>query len=223
MLIQEILDRNSLETNPVAESSSQLQEFRLHLLNYNEKKLRNQPQPQNQNQNQTFHEQMRQAHFEYSCERWYNISPNDFDYIRANNWERALNLRVGIAGLKNFTQVKCLHTQYAHYITRPQHGNIIGEWVHEIMVYEGTIPRNFFYSTNQTREITYTDCKIIQSLEDKKNKNQNLLDSDGDDSKNGDNDNDDEEENNMNNEEKKEERIIEEGNENSVEKNDEKS
>jgi hypothetical protein len=41
---------------------------------------------------------------------------------------------VGIAGMKNFKAVKCLHSHYAHYLCRPEDGNIIGEWVHKLLV-----------------------------------------------------------------------------------------
>ena len=39
---------------------------------------------------------------------------------------------VGIAGIKNPDSVKCLHTHYAHYLSRPEDGNLIGLWVHEL-------------------------------------------------------------------------------------------
>jgi hypothetical protein len=39
----------------------------------------------------------------------------------------------GVAGMRDFTAVKCLHCHYAHYLARPQHGNVIGEWVHELL------------------------------------------------------------------------------------------
>lgn len=40
----------------------------------------------------------------------------------------------GVAGMKEFTGVKCLHTHYAHHLARPEHGNIIGVWVHELLL-----------------------------------------------------------------------------------------
>jgi hypothetical protein len=39
----------------------------------------------------------------------------------------------GIAGIRDFTKVKCLHCHYSHYLARPDHGNIIGQWVHDIV------------------------------------------------------------------------------------------
>lgn len=47
---------------------------------------------------------------------------------------RTSNLRdVGIAGMQNFDAVKCLHTHYAHFLARPAHGNLIGQWVHDLL------------------------------------------------------------------------------------------
>lgn len=40
----------------------------------------------------------------------------------------------GVAGMKEFSGVKCLHTHYAHHLARPEHGNVIGTWVHELLL-----------------------------------------------------------------------------------------
>ena len=40
---------------------------------------------------------------------------------------------LGIAGMASFDAVKCLHCHYAHHIARPQDGNIVGEWVGELL------------------------------------------------------------------------------------------
>jgi hypothetical protein len=40
----------------------------------------------------------------------------------------------GIAGMKEFAAVKCLHCHYAHFLARPAHGNIIGAWTHELLL-----------------------------------------------------------------------------------------
>lgn len=40
---------------------------------------------------------------------------------------------VGIAGMHCFHGVKCLHTHYAHYRAFPHHGNLIGQWVQELI------------------------------------------------------------------------------------------
>lgn len=40
----------------------------------------------------------------------------------------------GVAGMRDFSGVKCLHCHYAHHLARPEHGNIIGVWVHELLL-----------------------------------------------------------------------------------------
>ena len=40
---------------------------------------------------------------------------------------------LGIAGMASFDAVKCLHCHYAHHLARPQDGNIVGEWVGELL------------------------------------------------------------------------------------------
>lgn len=39
----------------------------------------------------------------------------------------------GIGGIENPYSVKCLHTHYAHHLARPQDGNLIGQWVDELL------------------------------------------------------------------------------------------
>ena len=36
--------------------------------------------------------------------------------------------------MRNADGVKCLHCHYAHFLARPQHGNIIGQWTHEALL-----------------------------------------------------------------------------------------
>lgn len=35
--------------------------------------------------------------------------------------------------MREFSAVKCLHCHYAHFLARPHHGNVIGEWVQELL------------------------------------------------------------------------------------------
>lgn len=35
----------------------------------------------------------------------------------------------GIAGLRNFKTVKCLHCHYSHFLARPDHNNIVGKYL----------------------------------------------------------------------------------------------
>ena len=41
--------------------------------------------------------------------------------------------KVGVAGIRNFSTVKCLHCHYSHYLCFPEHNNLIGQWVHEAL------------------------------------------------------------------------------------------
>jgi uncharacterized protein len=144
-LIQDLLDRNSIHDYEVAPGSTPiLQEFYSYLKDFHQE----QSLP---SQSPSYLEQMRQAHHEYALERWNSFTSEDIEYIRSNGWEKALNTQVGIAGMKKFTQVKCLHTHYAHFITHPEHGNVIGRWVHEVLVREGSIPRDYCLSEQYPR------------------------------------------------------------------------
>ena len=75
-----------------------------------------------------------QANLAYGQERYDLLTSNDMDYIQQRNWERAFdpNHR-GVAGIRNFASVKCLHAHAAHYLS---HGagsqdNVLGKWVME--------------------------------------------------------------------------------------------
>jgi hypothetical protein len=76
---------------------------------------------------------MDRAHRLYAEERWSLMSEADKSIVRDNNWVRALK-DVGIAGMLSFRFVKCLHTHYSHYLARPAHDNIIGQWVDDLLV-----------------------------------------------------------------------------------------
>ena len=76
---------------------------------------------------------MKSAHNRYKEFRWNLLSKEDQEYLNNSGWRPSLN-EVGIAGMKNFDSVKCLHTHYAHFLCRPQDGNIIGKWTHELLV-----------------------------------------------------------------------------------------
>lgn len=76
---------------------------------------------------------MESAHRQYAAERWELLSDADKDLIIKNGWLDSLK-HSGVAGMKVFSGVKCLHTHYAHHLARPEHGNIIGVWVHELLL-----------------------------------------------------------------------------------------
>lgn len=75
---------------------------------------------------------MKKAHELYAQERWELLSESDRELVQLNNWTRALR-DVGIAGMWSFQFVKCLHTHYSHHLARPEHGNLIGQWVDDLL------------------------------------------------------------------------------------------
>ena len=40
---------------------------------------------------------------------------------------------IGVMGMENYTRIKCLHGHYAHYLSRPEHGNVVGKWIEELL------------------------------------------------------------------------------------------
>lgn len=76
---------------------------------------------------------MQESHESYARERWEMLTPSDRELVERNGWTRALR-DVGVAGIRNFAAVKCLHTHYAHFLATGE--NLIGEWVHELLTAE---------------------------------------------------------------------------------------
>ncbi|KAH7461962.1 hypothetical protein PRIC1_005960 [Phytophthora ramorum] len=75
-------------------------------------------------------EKMAQSHREYAEQRWRMMTPHDRELVKGRRWEFFLR-DVGIAGIREFTNVKCLHTHYAHYLATGN--NLVGEWVQELL------------------------------------------------------------------------------------------
>ncbi|CAH0479038.1 unnamed protein product [Peronospora belbahrii] len=75
-------------------------------------------------------EKMVQSHREYAEQRWQMMTPHDIELVKSRGWEFVLR-NVGIAGIREFTNVKCLHTHYAHYLATGN--NLIGEWVQRLL------------------------------------------------------------------------------------------
>ncbi|TDH71510.1 hypothetical protein CCR75_007508 [Bremia lactucae] len=75
-------------------------------------------------------EKMVQSHREYAEQRWQMLTRHDRDLLKRRQWEFFLR-DVGIAGIRDYTNVKCLHTHYAHYLSTGN--NQIGEWVQELL------------------------------------------------------------------------------------------
>ena len=82
--------------------------------------------------NKEYLEIMHNAHDMYSKYRWSLLSTEDIQLIETNGWTPKLR-DVGIAGIRSFEGVKCLHCHYAHYLCKPEHNNIIGKWVEELL------------------------------------------------------------------------------------------
>lgn len=61
---------------------------------------------------------------------------------------------VGIAGIRDFTSVKCLHCHYAHFLARPEHNNLIGKWTHEQLLL-----------LNATSTVTENGDDVVDSVE----------------------------------------------------------
>ena len=77
---------------------------------------------------------MQRAHEQYSEERRSNLSPEDLTFLENNKSLHEYHT-YGVAGMKStsFRCVKCLHCHYAHFMGNPDHGNIIGKWVSELL------------------------------------------------------------------------------------------
>lgn len=82
--------------------------------------------------NKEYLEIMHNAHDLYSKYRWSLLSTEDIELIETKGWTPKLR-DVGIAGIRSFEGVKCLHCHYAHYLCKPEHNNIIGKWVEELL------------------------------------------------------------------------------------------
>jgi len=80
-------------------------------------------------------EAMKGAHEAYARERWDLLSESDKVFVTERGWDKSLK-HVGVGGMRDFTKVKCLHTHTAHYLSRPDHGNILGQWTYELLLTE---------------------------------------------------------------------------------------
>lgn len=80
-------------------------------------------------------DRMVEAHKAYASFRWSMLSEEHIEYLKDKGWESTIK-DVGIAGMKTFDAVKCLHCHYAHYLAKPEHNNIIGKWVSELLLNE---------------------------------------------------------------------------------------
>lgn len=72
------------------------------------------------------------AHKLYSEERWSMLKDDDRDLVSERKWENVIR-EVGIAGIRDPMAVKCLHCHYCHFLARPDHNNIVGKWVGDLL------------------------------------------------------------------------------------------
>ena len=74
---------------------------------------------------------MKRAHHAYGQSRVQLLTPNDQTEIQARRWNAALEEARGVAGIRNYAAVKCLHAHLAHYLSSDagSQDNIVGAWV----------------------------------------------------------------------------------------------
>jgi hypothetical protein len=89
---------------------------------------------------------MKRAHLAYGEERFQLLSQDDISFYLQENgkntsatntgatasssWEQALSSQRGVAGIRNFASVKCLHAHVAHYLSGGHRcqDNVVGKW-----------------------------------------------------------------------------------------------
>jgi hypothetical protein len=69
-------------------------------------------------------------HKAYSVERRALLSSEDAQFLTDREWDATLH-SVGVAGIKEYKSIKCLHTHYAHYLSTSD--NVVGEWTHHLL------------------------------------------------------------------------------------------
>lgn len=67
------------------------------------------------------------SHEDYIARRWQAMSPEHKDIIEAKGFTHLFET-LGIGGIKNWDQIRCLHMQYAHHLAG---NNIIGQILDE--------------------------------------------------------------------------------------------
>lgn len=76
---------------------------------------------------------MAKAHAQYGQDRWKLLTEDDLDLIHERKWEYAVDATNGVAGIRNFAAIKCLHAHAAHYLAGC-HDNIVGKWAVEALL-----------------------------------------------------------------------------------------
>lgn len=74
-------------------------------------------------------ESIKRAHLAYGQDRCSIITEEDWKYIETRGWQTAFSATDrGVAGIRNFASIKCLHAHAAHYWSGCQ-DNVVGRWV----------------------------------------------------------------------------------------------
>lgn len=82
--------------------------------------------------------QMQRAHESYGRSRWSLLTEDDMKYVEQRKWNDAIGTCKGVAGIKRYQTIKCLHTHAAHYLATMNNANkndenIVGRWVLEVV------------------------------------------------------------------------------------------
>lgn len=73
---------------------------------------------------------MKRAHGHYGQERYDLITKEDWKFIQDRKWEVAFSPARGVAGIRNPSGIKCLHSHTAHYWSGCK-DNVVGQWTSE--------------------------------------------------------------------------------------------
>ena len=73
---------------------------------------------------------MQKSHEAYAQERWSLLSKEDCNHVIEKKWDTHLQ-KCGIAGMRTFLSVKCMHTHLAHYLATGD--NVLGKWTQELL------------------------------------------------------------------------------------------
>ena len=86
-------------------------------------------------------DKMKLAHESYGTDRWNLLTKDDRDDVTRRKWTEALGKERGVAGIRNFGSIKCLHTHSAHFLaylgeaetdsSPSMMENVIGKWTLE--------------------------------------------------------------------------------------------
>lgn len=87
-------------------------------------------------------ERMERANESYAEERWSLLTEEDREEILRRGWGDSLGRRRGVAGIRKFDKIKCLHAHVAHYLAGGE-TNLVGRWVMEAVKDRMAVTRNF--------------------------------------------------------------------------------